>query len=99
LRIAADLFGMRENVPNEAPEALVLVFGGIEPFAKRFPRSERVERKAWFGLGDRHDELAAEALAKAGGHDKSTLVIKGMFGATGKARNFASQDRASISLH
>jgi hypothetical protein len=44
-------------------------------------------------------KLGAQALAKARGHDETTLVVKGMLGPTGKARNFASQGKTSTSLH
>ena len=86
-------------MPHEAPVPIVLDGRGFETLAKRVPRGLWVEREAWFGLGDRYDELRAKSFTEARGDDKPALFVKSMFGTTRKARNIASQGKTSTSPH
>jgi hypothetical protein len=50
-------------------------------------------------LGDRYDELCAQPLAKARGHDEAPLVVQGALRSTRKPRDLACQGKTSTLLH
>ena len=84
--VACDFFGVREQVAHQPAKAIVLARRRLTPRAEFRPGDAGIQGQARIRLRDRNDEAGSQPFAEAGGHNKTTLVVQGVFDRTGKTR-------------